>query len=58
MDGTERHADLLARLGTHTSSRVCVYVKRLSDIELPVLEQVLQQSYEYVKAHDGRMHRT
>ena len=57
MDGTERHAELLAGLGTHTTSRVCVYIKRLSDIDLEVLDQVLQQSYADLKAHDGDMHR-
>lgn len=57
MDGTVRHADLLARLGKHTTSRVCVYLKRLADIDLAVLEQVLRDSYTYVKAHDGTMHR-
>jgi hypothetical protein len=34
MDGTARYSDLLARLGRHTTSRVCVYIKRLSDVEL------------------------
>lgn len=57
MDGTARHSELLARLGEHTTSRVCVYIKRLNDIELPVLEQILHQSYEYVKSQDGQMHR-
>jgi hypothetical protein len=57
MDGTERHSDLLACLGTHTTSRVCVHFKRLSDVDLEVLDQVVRQSYEYVKAHDGHMHR-
>jgi len=57
MDGTERHAETLAGLGTHTTSRVCLYIKRLSDIDLAVLEQVLQKSYDYLKAHDGGMHR-
>jgi uncharacterized protein DUF1801 len=57
MDGTVRHSELLARLGKHTTSRVCVYIKRLSDIELPILEQIVQQSYEYVQSQDGRMHR-
>ena len=57
MDGTVRYSELLARLGKHTTSRVCVYMKRLSDIELPVLEQIVQQSYEYVKSQDGHMHR-
>ena len=57
MDGTVRYSELLARLGKHTTSRVCVYIKRLSDIELPVLEEIVQQSYEYVKSQDGHMHR-
>lgn len=57
MDGTARHAKLLARLGKHTTSKACVYIKRLSDIELPILEQIVQQSYEYIKSQDGHMHR-
>ena len=56
MDGTVRYSKLLARLGKHTTSRVCVYLKRLSDIQLPVLEQIVQQSYEYIKSQDGHMH--
>ena len=57
IDGTVRYSELLARLGKHTTSRVCVYIKRLSDIQLPILEQIVQQSYEYVKSQDGHMHR-
>jgi hypothetical protein len=57
MDGTARHADRLADLGPHTTSRVCVYVKRLSELSLPVLEQVLQDSYDYLKSEDGRVGR-
>lgn len=57
MDGTARHSKLLERLGKHTTSRVCVYIKRLSDIKLPILEQIVQQSYEYIKSQDGHMHR-
>jgi Domain of unknown function (DU1801) len=50
MDGTKRYSALLAKLGKHTVSGYCVYIKRLSDIDLPVLEQIVQQSYAYVKA--------
>jgi hypothetical protein len=57
MDGTVRYSELLARLGKHTTSRVCVYIKRLSDVQLPILEQIVQQSYAYVKSQDGHMHR-
>lgn len=57
MDGTERHSELLAQLGKHTTSRVCVYLKRLGDIDLGVLEQILRSSYAYLKDHDGNVKR-
>jgi hypothetical protein len=56
MDGTARYAELLAKLGKHTTTGYCVYIKRLSDIELPILEQILQKSYEYIKSLDGHIH--
>jgi hypothetical protein len=57
MDGTARYSKLLARLGKHTATRVCVYIKRLSDIQLPILEEIVQQSYKYIMSQDGHMHR-
>jgi hypothetical protein len=57
MDGTVRHTELLARLGKHITSRVCAYIKRLSDIQLLILEQIVQHSHECVKSQDGHMHR-
>lgn len=57
LDGTSRHAELLAQLGKFTRTRVCLYIKRLSDIDLAVLEQVIRDSYAYLKSQDGHMHR-
>lgn len=42
-----RNPELFARLGKHTTSKVCIYIKRLSDIDLPVLSQILEKSYAY-----------
>src|SRR3954471_21664739 len=55
MDGTARYADLLARLGKHTLTGYCVYFKQLADVDLSTLEQLVRESYAYVKAksHDG-----
>lgn len=50
MDGTTRYAELLAKLGKHTITGYCVYIKQLKDIELPVLEEILQKSYKYIKS--------
>jgi hypothetical protein len=56
MDGTARYAELLAKVGKHTTTGYCVYIKRLSDVELPILEQIVQQSYEYIKSQEGHIH--
>ena len=57
MDGTARHSELLAKLGKHTTTGYCVYIKRLSDIDLPILEQIVGQSYEYISKVPGRAYR-
>ncbi len=55
MDGTARHSDLLAKLGRHSTTGYCVYIRRLSDVELPVLERIIRESYALVesKSQDG-----
>jgi len=47
-DGTAAHADLLARLGPHTTGVSCVYVKDLDAVDLAVLEEVLRRSWAEV----------
>ncbi len=49
MDGTARYSSLLSRLGKHTMTGFCVYIKRLSDIELPVLVKILEESYKNIQ---------
>lgn len=36
---------LLDKLGPHQASKSCLYVKRLSDIDIDVLRKLIQQSY-------------
>ena len=50
MDGTARHAELLAKLGQHSTTGYCVYIKRLSDVDLAILEQIARDSYEFIEA--------
>lgn len=55
MDGTARHEGMLAQLGSHSTTGYCVYIKRLSDVDLSVLEQIVADSYAFIeaKAADG-----
>jgi hypothetical protein len=50
MDGTARYGELLAKLGKHTTTGYCLYIKELSDVNLKILEQIVQKSYEYIKS--------
>ena len=50
MDGVGAHADLLARLGPHTTGVGCIYVKDLTQIDLGVLEQIVTRSYATLTA--------
>jgi hypothetical protein len=45
-DGTD---DLLAQLGKHKVGKACLYIKRLSDIQLPVLERMIERSLAETK---------
>lgn len=50
MDGTTRYTKMLAKLGKHTTTGYCIYIKRLSDVDLKILEQIVGQSYEFIKS--------
>lgn len=39
------NADLLERLGTHTTGKGCLYVKRLSDVDADVLRELVERSW-------------
>jgi len=45
MDGVGAHADLLERLGPHTTGVGCIYIKDLEQIDLKVLERIVARSY-------------
>lgn len=42
-DGT--NADLLERLGNHSTGKGCLYIKRLDDVDHNVLEELVTQSW-------------
>lgn len=58
MDGTARHSDQLKKLGKHSTSKACLYIKRLSDINIDVLRSVLKQSYDNIQAMQGQIHQS
>lgn len=51
-EGDEQHA-LLARLGKHKMGKSCLYVRRLADVDLEVLEQLVLGSLAQLKSRHG-----
>lgn len=48
--GFEPHAALLSQLGKYTTGMGCLYIKRLSDIDLPTLRQIVSNAAAASKA--------
>jgi hypothetical protein len=44
MPGFEPYAALLEQLGKHRLGKSCLYIKRLSDVDMQVLETLIAQS--------------
>ena len=50
--GFDRYADLLPKLGKYKTSKVCLYINKLSDIHVPTLQKMIVRSYNAArKAH-------
>jgi hypothetical protein len=47
--GDEGAESLRSQLGKHKMGKACLYIKRLSDIQLPVLEQLMVRSVAETK---------
>jgi Domain of unknown function (DU1801) len=48
IDGYGEQGDLLAKLGKHKLGKSCLYIKRLSDVDLDVLEQMCAKSLAWM----------
>ena len=49
MSGFKGHDALLKKLGKHTTGKSCLYIKRLDDIDLGVLENLIERSVRHVE---------
>ena len=49
-NGVGAHADLLERLGPHTTGVGCIYMKDLAEVDLDILETITSQSYAALTA--------
>ena len=45
----QQREQLLLKLGKHKSSKSCVYVKKLADIDLKILEKIVRNAMAYAR---------
>ena len=49
MSGYDAFPELLARLGKHSTSKSCLYIKRLADVDALTLKKLIRASLEKMK---------
>ena len=50
MSGFTRYSDLLEKLGKHKTGKSCLYINKLEDVKIEVLQKLISQSIDAVKA--------
>lgn len=50
VDDSAQCSALLAQLGPHKTGKCCLYVKRLADVDMAVLEELVRRAYASVMA--------
>lgn len=50
MPGFDRYEALLEKLGKHKTGKACLYIKRLADVDLAVLKEIVTQSVRHMKS--------
>lgn len=53
MHDFDRRDELLERLGKHSTGKVCLYIKRLSDVDRQTLREVVEASVAYLRSRRG-----
>ena len=45
----DRRADLMKKLGKHRTGKVCLYIRRLADVDMKVLKELVAASVGYAR---------
>lgn len=49
MAGFSKYEALMTRLGKYKTGKSCLYLKRLSDVEIPILKELVKRSVAYME---------
>lgn len=49
MPGFSQFEDLLTKLGKHKTSKACLYINKLADVDKDILSKIIQLSVDYMR---------
>ena len=53
MPGFSEYSEMMERLGKHRTGKCCLYINKLADVELDVLEEIVRLSVIWMKEKYG-----
>lgn len=53
MPGFQRYDELMSKLGKYKTGKSCLYIKKLEDVDIEVLKELISSSYEYMTSKYG-----
>jgi len=53
MHGLENETDSLKKLGKHKTGMGCMYINKLDDVDLTILEDLVKKNYQVMKQKNG-----
>ena len=53
MAGISQYPELLEKLGKHKTSKACLYINKLADVDKSVLKDIIKKSAEYTAKHQS-----
>jgi len=55
MTGFDRHKELMEKLGKYKTAKSCLYIKKLSDVDVKILEKLIAETYKCMLEHYLKM---
>ncbi|MGD8404154.1 MAG: DUF1801 domain-containing protein [Anaerolineales bacterium] len=49
MSGFDEYDQLLSKLGKHSTGKSCLYIKKIEDVDVDVLKELVQKSVEHME---------
>jgi len=56
MSGFNRYGELMAGLGKYKTGKACLYINKLTDVDMQILEALIAESIAYLKARYSAWH--